>query len=1167
MLHVHRSHDVPALAGRLAALLADPLTDPFQAEHVMVASSGIARWLETYMATHTPGRVWANVKMPYPAAFVRFVVDDVLGPVDVMADPWDPTRLGWIIAEHLPDLVAADPALATLATYLAAGSSDASVPEVVDRRMLGLSQQLAGLLDRYALFRPAMLAAWRDGQDVLADGVTGLGEHAWQAALYRGLLSQQDVPSPAQRVADAIDQLMTTPPSDAVPVRLAVFGLSTLPPLQLSLLAAVARHREVHLFVPSPSPTLWALGLAGDRAARPKDALLRAAGPVGRDTPVLLRDAAAGVVELRDTLLPALRQRDPSTVLGALQSAMLTDLPPHAAALAADDRSIVFHDCHGPLRQVEALRDELLRRLCDDPTLQPRDIAVLTPDVATYGPLVAAVFGSAAHARALGGRSRDGAPPLVPVAVADRSAGTGNPLASVLRRAIALVTSRASAAEVMDLLATEPVRTHLRITPSELETIDRWVSDTGVRWARDAVDREAAGQPARDAHTWAAAIDRLVTGVALADEEARTIGGVVPYDHVEDAGDLDLLERLLAFLDVVDGLRTLQAPLPVGGWIDACGTVLDALTGPADGYWWLENAERSAHRRNRERVDGVLAELGPVRDVLGRDLDVRAFARWLDGALDERGGSGGHGTGAVTVAELVPLRAVPYRVICLLGLDTGSFPRSSSHPGHDLVAAQPQPGDRDRRDEDRHLFVEAVQSASDGLVVLFSGRDQRTGRSMPPAVPVSELRDAVEAVVSKDGLAALTTIHAVLPISPKAFDPDSPVSFDADRLHAAARMQREPEDVADFVPGAVADGRGDEQLDAAGIISLDELARGVRDPGRALAATLRLSRAEEASVHDDVEPLELDALGRSGVGRVLLAAARTGTPIDRELAAIVRRGGTPAGPLGARAVAPIRGAVEQMLGIAERFKPDSSHAVDVAVGQLRLVGSVATGDDGGVRTICELAYRRPGPTLYLPARMAQLALAVQLPDVGVQVVLVHRAATGNGTGVTVLPSLPPELARAELAAWIELHRRSRTQRVDLIPNVSWAYQSTRRGAELAAVDAGHEAVDVEGATDDELTQLAGDVAYIAGVRTKMTVSLGLDKARSAARRVWEGDQWSKVPPARDDDTNRLLYRHAPLFEELAARTTLLATAGILRPLVDAVEDGADAATSIIEEVV
>ncbi|MFT6943056.1 MAG: exodeoxyribonuclease V gamma subunit, partial [Nitriliruptoraceae bacterium] len=285
MLHVHRSHDVPALAGRLAALLADPLTDPFQAEHVMVASSGIARWLETYMATHTPGRVWANVKMPYPAAFVRFVVDDVLGPVDVMADPWDPTRLGWIIAEHLPDLVAADPALATLATYLAAGSSDASVPEVVDRRMLGLSQQLAGLLDRYALFRPAMLAAWRDGQDVLADGVTGLGEHAWQAALYRGLLSQQDVPSPAQRVADAIDQLMTTPPSDAVPVRLAVFGLSTLPPLQLSLLAAVARHREVHLFVPSPSPTLWALGLAGDRAARPKDALLRAAGPVGRDTP------------------------------------------------------------------------------------------------------------------------------------------------------------------------------------------------------------------------------------------------------------------------------------------------------------------------------------------------------------------------------------------------------------------------------------------------------------------------------------------------------------------------------------------------------------------------------------------------------------------------------------------------------------------------------------------------------------------------------------------------------------------------------------------------------------------------------------------------------------------------------------------------------------------
>ena len=92
-------------------------------------------------------------------------------------------------------------------------------------------------------------------------------------------------------------------------------------------------------------------------------------------------------------------------------------------------------------------------------------------------------------------------------------------------------------------------------------------------------------------------------------------------------------------------------------------------------------------------------------------------------------------TGTLTVCTLVPMRSVPHRVVCLLGLDDGVFPAQSSHDGDDVLARDPWVGERDPRSEDRQLFLDAISAAQSHLVITYTGADERTGAPVPPAVP------------------------------------------------------------------------------------------------------------------------------------------------------------------------------------------------------------------------------------------------------------------------------------------------------------------------------------------------------------------------------------------------------------------------------------------------
>lgn len=1184
MLHVHRSHRTEDLVEALAQVYVQPLDDPMQAERLLVGSRGMERWLAAELARRSPAGVFANVEVDFPQGFVDRLVDDVLGPPDPdLVDPWSTDALVWTVAGRLPDAIAEDEQdFPALARYLDVRARETADPVddgtgqlafavdteavargfVVDRKLLGFAGQTADLFDRYALYRPAMVRAWRVGDDVDADGRPLRGER-WQALLWRALAEQQQAaPSPADRIAEAAEALRGGAElSAAVPRRLVAFGVSTLPPLHLQFLAEVARQREVHLFVPSPSPVLWQLGWAGDHDTQPANALLRAAGPVARHAAHLVRTVAAE----RDTQVAGGTASQPDahggfparpdgTLLARLQRDVVEDValpdePDPALPPAAADRSIVFHDGHGAVRQVEALQDELLRRFDADPTLHPRDVVVLTPDLPTYAPLVQAVFADA-DGRRRGHATRQHGPPTIPVAVADRTAGRGNPVAAVLRRTLALVHARTSGAEVLDLLSTEPVRARFRLTPQELVTVQQWIAETGVAWARDEHDRGFHRQPARRHHTWAAAVDRLLVGAAMADEGARTVGGVVPYDGLEDGQDLDLLDRFTRFLDVVVDLTELRRERSLVEWAQDLGDLLDRLTGPVDGLAGQDEAARNDHRRHRERVDGVLGQLERANDALGRDVEVRALARWLDRALDAAGGSAGHGTGAVTVAELVPLRAIPFRVVCLLGMDTGRFPRSQTPPGHDLVARDPRPGDRDRRAEDRAIFLDAVHAAADALVVTYAGRDPVSGRPQPPAVPVAELRDAVAAYVGEDGLRDRTLVHPVLPTGPSAFTADAPTSYDRVRLEAARaghdQQLRPPPFLAEPLPP--------EDRDGDDVLHLDQLTRVVSKPAQALLDRLRVARPEDLRTFPETEPIEFDALEEWQVGEALLAAVEDehAGALDDRVAVVLARGRRPAGALGRFATRRNVAVAQQMVALLEELGPREHRHVRIDLGGRRVEGRLRLAV--GERTqVVVTEYGRANGRRHVRAWLQHLAACAALADEQPRTVLQCRA-DGREPGVEVFvhPGMAADAARHELGRWVDLHDRARCERVPFVAAVSWVFAQQRVEAERLAVEhGGADPDEVQGLDDVELVARFGQAG-----KGRVTVGSRVRGALAEAHKAWGREDDERGFPERQQPDVRLVFRDLLRWDDLIRHTDLLDLAvDLLRPAVTSLHAG------------
>ncbi|HET6488594.1 MAG TPA: exodeoxyribonuclease V subunit gamma, partial [Syntrophales bacterium] len=744
-LKLFTSNRLETLAGDLSETLSSPLGEPMVPEVILVQSHGMERWLSLELARRRG--ICANIRFPFPNHFVEGVFRDILP--DLPGSPvFDPEALTWRIMGLLPGCLDGE-GFESLKAYLAADARGL--------KRYQLSRIIARLYDQYLLYRPDMVLGWESGRD-----------RHWQAALWRLLAAGSAESHRAARWKEALARLQRALPDGAnLPERISVFGISALPPYHLQVLAAVSRYIDVSLFILNPCREYWyliysdremrrladRLGTGGSDEAlhlERGNSLLASMGALGRDFLRMVYDTGCEEAD-------ASAEPGEGNLLSCIQSDIL-NLRDRGAdgvktTVAADDDSIQIHSCHGPMREVEVLQDRILALLDCDPSLTPADILVMTPEIETYAPFIEAVF-----SLPQGERRR------VPFSVADRGVRKQSVLVDTFLRLLDLEGSRMSATEVAAFLEADALRRRFKLGADDLALIHRWIRDAGIRWGVDSSSRMREGLPGFAENTWQTGIDRLLLGVALPARGEELFMGLFPHEGVAE-GDAGVLGSFLAFLDKLFAFAaSLEEPRDLSGWASSLGAALDEFFLP-DGD---EEEDLQALRR-------ALSDMALRQAQAGFDerFGAGVLKAHLEEALQEVGFGFGFLTGGVTFCAVLPMRSIPFRVICLIGLDDGAYPRQTRVPGFDLMKDHPRPGDRSRRLDDRYLFLEALLSAREKLYISYTGQSIQDNGVRPPSVLVSELVDYInqgfEIPGVKDIRDAIIVKHRLQAFSPQYF--------------------------------------------------------------------------------------------------------------------------------------------------------------------------------------------------------------------------------------------------------------------------------------------------------------------------------------------------------------------------------------------------------------
>ena len=1070
MVHLYSADRSEPLARRLAEVLTDDPGDPISPEWLAVPSDGMRRWvtleLARYLGASDPATgdgVAANFVRAYPGTLRQALLDAGTG---AGTDPWTVDRMVWPLLSLFDEYAGTD-RLPSFTELPDGGSRFTRVRAVAD------------LFDRYHLHRPEMVRAWARGE-WLDGNLQGLPEHSrWQGELWSCLRGSIGSDSPPERMADLLGAVRDDPRLVDLPSRLLFFGFTTLPGHGfLDLVDAVGAHRDVHLFLLEPH-RFEVEALRCERSTvPPHDRRLRAADPTGalavqpllrtwgrlpRETAVLLGEAQAGPTTVVAGP-PQLGGPAPDTLLGRLQADIRSNRVSEPAPVDDDDRSVQFHSCFGPMRQVQVARDALLHLLNDGASgLTEEDVLVVCPGLERFAPLIEAVFGSAAPvAPEPTGPSRE---QRLRYRIADRSIRTANPVLGATSALLALVSGRFELTELLDFVSLGPVRERFGFDESALATIADWATDTNVRWGLDPGHRAGFGIPdAVVANTWQAALDRLLLGAATSDADGRlAIGGIAPFGV--DSGDAEVLG---SFADIMARLASLAEWRTAGRtdgrptldeWVrtlrSACS---DLMRAPSQAQWQFDALQVV--------FNSLLEDAGWASGDPACGLDLLDVRRLIEGHLDAEPGRPDFFRGGITVTSMTPLRWVPFRVVCVLGLDQ-DFVTSSAPDAADLMAAAPQLGDPDTRSESRQALLETVLAATDHLVVVRDGRDVRSNHVVPRVVPAAELFDALLALAppgdDRSALARrLETAHPRHPFDERCLIRGGLVdgvtwSFDRSDLLGAEHRRTRPERREPFL---------DHGLDVADleVVPLSDLRSFLLDPiGWFLQRTLDVTLPRPAEEADTVLPVSPSGLELQGLGQDLLEARARGVDDDTWRIVERARGALPPGVLEDRTVDDLLAEIDSLeqlagtRGLAPGAPVDQEVDIELRDGT-RIVGSIPLRLDGPERGPGAIRFTRPKATDRLGAWLDLMALVADDPSGDWRSLVVTRAKDKRTKPkpidlVVTLPSTgdaePVEARRAAalgaLEVAVDLFRRGSAEPLPLFAGYSPAQHADTSG--------------------------------------------------------------------------------------------------------------------------
>jgi exodeoxyribonuclease V gamma subunit len=768
MHRLYQSNRLENLLAALCEVLAEPVGSPLAPEVIVVQNPGMARWLSQQIALRSG--ICANIEFPLPAGFIWRAFEQTLGSLPDLRD-FSREVLPWRILGELDSLLDLS-ALREISAYL---SDDRD-----GGKRFALAGRIADLFDQYLVYRPDMVLAWEKGR-----------EQHWQARLWRRLTDGGD----SRHRAGVLERFFQAAErgelrADGLPERVCIFGINALAPAYLEMIGQISRLIDIRVFHFSPCRQAWddimperliALRRQHWRRRGSSDVsryysignpLLASMGGLGREFFALL--AQMNPIAEKD-----LYETPPQdSLLGQIQTDILDlrdrgDLSKgEVLPLSLADRSIRFHSCHSPMREIQVLHDRLLDLFAADQQLKPADILVMAPDISRYAPAVAGVFGSAK------GELR------IPWSIADQPRREEQPVFAAFLGLLALITSRCTAPEVAAVLENPVILARFRIAEQDVPALRAKIMAAGIRWGLDPQHRRQQRGEASVPHTWEAGLDRLLLGCLTGPLDAPW-QGIMPCGGLHEGGDW--LGSLADFIRRLQQLRRqTQRPHPPADWAALLLRMLNTFL----------DSGSSQHEEGLLLLRQGIADLAEScrRATFVQPLSLTVVRRHFEQVLAEPAGGQAFLSGRVTFCNMVPMRSVPFKVIWLLGMNDGDFPRSQHPPAFDLMANKPRPGDRSRRDDDRYLFLEALLSARRHFIVSWLGRDQRDNAPRPPSVVAAELRDYItRGWQTKDGKAAaelLTIEHPLQPFSRKCFDGCNPAvaSYRVEWLPAAAPL-------------------------------------------------------------------------------------------------------------------------------------------------------------------------------------------------------------------------------------------------------------------------------------------------------------------------------------------------------------------------------------------
>ncbi|CTU88565.1 exodeoxyribonuclease V subunit gamma [Escherichia coli] len=1099
MLRVYHSNRLDVLEALMEFIVErERLDDPFEPEMILVQSTGMAQWLQ--MTLSQKFGIAANIDFPLPASFIWDMFVRVL-PEIPKESAFNKQSMSWKLMTLLPQLLEREDF--TLLRHYLTDDSD-------KRKLFQLSSKAADLFDQYLVYRPDWLAQWETGHLV-----EGLGEaQAWQAPLWKALVEYtHELGQPRwhranlyQRFIETLESATTCPPG--LPSRVFICGISALPPVYLQALQALGKHIEIHLLFTNPCRYYW--GDIKDPAYLAKlltrqrrhsfedrelplfrdsenagqlfnsdgeqdvgNPLLASWGKLGRDYIYLLSDLESSQE------LDAFVDVTPDNLLHNIQSDIL-ELENRAVAgvnieefsrsdnkrpLDPLDSSITFHVCHSPQREVEVLHDRLLAMLEEDPTLTPRDIIVMVADIDSYSPFIQAVFGSAPADRYL------------PYAISDRRARQSHPVLEAFISLLSLPDSRFVSEDVLALLDVPVLAARFDITEEGLRYLRQWVNESGIRWGIDDDNVRELELPATGQHTWRFGLTRMLLGYAMESAQGEW-QSVLPYD--ESSGLIAELVGHLASLLMQLNIwrRGLAQERPLEEWLPVCRDMLNAF--------FLPDAETEAAMTLIEQqwqaiiAEGLGAQYGDavplslLRDELAQRLDQeRISQRFL--------------AGPVNICTLMPMRSIPFKVVCLLGMNDGVYPRQLAPLGFDLMSQKPKRGDRSRRDDDRYLFLEALISAQQKLYISYIGLSIQDNSERFPSVLVQELIDYIgqshylpgdEALNCDESEARvkahLTCLHTRMPFDPQNYQPGERQSYAREWLPAASQAGKAHSEFVQPLPFTLPE-----------TVPLETLQRFWAHPVRAFfQMRLQVNFRTEDSEIPDTEPFILEGLSRYQINQQLLNALVEQDDAERLFRRFRAAGDLPYGAFGEIFW---ETQCQEMQQLADRViacrQPGQSMEIDLACNGVQITGWLPQVQPDGL-----LRWR---PSLLSVAQGMQLWLEH----------LVYCASGGNGESRLFLrkdgewrfPPLAAEQALHYLSQLIEGYREGMSAPLLVLPESGGAWLKT-------CYDAQNDAM-----LDDDSTLQKARTKFLQAYEGNMMV-------RGEGDDIWYQRLWRQLTP-------------------------------------------------------